>query len=184
MKVIGIDPGSRHAGYAVIEVQGKNMTYLESGVLKYDHIENFIDRLGYIYQSCEELMIKHKPDQVAFESLIYTKSVTALAKLAQARGAMVAALSISKPGTIFEYSPNLIKQSVSGHGHADKTAIMKALHLIFGPVDFKTHDESDALAVAVCHALNHRLSMPKPRPKKPVPKMGMSLSDIAKESVK
>jgi len=154
MIILGIDPGSRKAGFALIEVQGKKMSYLTSGALKYDHVDEFIDRLGIIYQSCADIINKYNPDEIAIESLIYVKSVEALSKLAQARGAMVAAFSGTHKGKISEYAPNLIKVSVTGHGHASKESVDKALSLMFGKIQFKTSDESDALAIAVCHALN------------------------------
>lgn len=157
MIILGIDPGSRKAGYAVIEVQGKKMKYIESGVMRYDGVKEFVDRLGHIYDSCEELIQKHQPSEIAIESLIYVKSVTSLAKLAQARGAMIAAFMKTNKGKVFEYSPNLIKSAVSGYGHASKEGIDKALTMIFGKKEFKTHDESDALAIAVCHALNRNM---------------------------
>lgn len=154
MKILGIDPGSRKAGWALIEKQGRKISYIDSGTLRYDKIDNFMDRLGVIYNSIEELMQKYSPDEVSVESLIYVKSVTSLAKLAQARGAMLAAIVPSHRGKVYEYSPNLIKSSVSGYGHADKSAIEKTMKMIFGPIKFATNDESDALAIALCHALN------------------------------
>jgi crossover junction endodeoxyribonuclease RuvC len=157
--ILGIDPGSRKAGYALIEVQGRKMSYITSGVLKYDHVDEFIERLGMIYESCDEITQKYKPDEVSIEALIYVKSVDALSKLAQARGAMIAAFSKSLKGKIFEYSPNLIKSSVTGHGHSDKDAVDKALRMMFGQIVFKTSDQSDALAIAVCHALNRTMKL-------------------------
>jgi crossover junction endodeoxyribonuclease RuvC len=157
--ILGIDPGSRKAGYALIEVQGKKISYITSGVLKYDHVDEFIERLGMIYESCDEITKKYKPDEVSIEALIYVKSVDALSKLAQARGAMVAAFSKTLRGKIFEYSPNLVKSSVTGHGHADKEAVDKSLRMMFGQIVFKTSDQSDALAIAVCHALNRNVKL-------------------------
>ena len=156
MRILGIDPGSRKAGYAVIELNGRKFTYIDSGVMRYDQVKEFMDRLGLVYDSCLDLVENYGPSEVAIESLIYVKSVTALAKLAQARGAMIAAFMKTHQEKVFEYSPNLVKSSVSGHGHASKEGVNKALSLIFGQKVYKTHDESDALAVAVCHALNRR----------------------------
>jgi crossover junction endodeoxyribonuclease RuvC len=87
--------------------------------------------------------------------------------LAQSRGAILAAFfaaaetldSIFDQDKIFEYSPNLIKSSVSGFGHADKLAMQKALNMILGKQSYITHDASDATAAAVCHYL-HRNSLP------------------------
>jgi len=155
MVILGIDPGSRKAGYAVIKVVGRKVEYLASGALRYDKTPEFLDRLGLIYQSVRELCQKYSPDEVALESLIYVKSIPALSKLAQARGAMIAAMSETCLGKIYEYSPNLVKSSVTGHGHAAKEGVEKSLQMIFGSqLDFKTSDESDALAIAVCHFLS------------------------------
>jgi crossover junction endodeoxyribonuclease RuvC len=156
MKILGIDPGSRNAGYALIEANGRKFSYLQSGIMKYDLDGVFIDRLGDIYNSCRQLIESLSPDEISIESLIFVKSATSHAKLAQARGAMIAAFSATHLGKISEYSPNLIKSSVVGHGHATKESVMKGLDLIFGKKTYKTHDESDALAIAVCHALNIR----------------------------
>ncbi len=159
MIILGIDPGSRKAGYGVVEVNGKKINYIASGVIKYDHINEFLERLGIIYESCDALVNHFKPDEISVEALIYVKSVEALSKLAQARGAMIAAFSKTKRGAIYEYSPNAIKVSVTGHGHADKEAVDRAMNMMFGKLTFKTSDESDALAIAVCHALNRNMKM-------------------------
>jgi len=157
--ILGIDPGSRKAGYALIDVQGKKISYIASGVLKYDHVDEFLERLGMIYKTCDELMDRYQPDEVSVEALIYVKSVDALSKLAQARGAMIAAFSRTRLGKIYEYAPNAVKSSVTGHGHADKEAIDKAMTMMFGKLTFRTSDESDALAIAVCHALNRNMKL-------------------------
>lgn len=159
MIILGIDPGSRTAGFAIIEVQGKKISYIASGIMKYEKADEFLDRLGIIYQSCIELTEKYRPDEIAIESLIYVKSVEALSKLAQARGAMVAAFMKSHQKKVFEYSPNLVKSSVTGHGHATKESVEKILNLMLGPNVFKTADESDALAIAVCHAFNRNMKI-------------------------
>jgi crossover junction endodeoxyribonuclease RuvC len=153
MIILGIDPGSRKAGYAFIEKKGRTLRLLDSGVLRYDKEKEFLLRLGDIYQSIKKLCHEYQPDEVAFESLIYVKSVTSLAKLAQARGAMIAACMELKRGHIYEYSPNSIKSCISGFGHADKEGLLKALKLYFGPLQISSHDESDAIAIAACHAL-------------------------------
>lgn len=174
MIILGIDPGSRKAGYALIKVEGKKISYLTSGALKYDHVDEFIDRLGLIYQSCEEILKKYQPDEVSVEALIYVKSVDALSKLAQARGAMIAAFTRTHQGKVFEYAPNLVKVSVTGHGHASKEAVDKALGMMFGKISFKTADESDALAIAVCHALNRSMKL-RIVATKPLKTMGKTL---------
>lgn len=153
MKILGIDPGSRKLGWAVINVIGKKIEYIDSGVLRFDKVEEFFDRLAMISASLAEIVDEFKPTEVALESLIFVKSVTSLAKLAQARGASIAGLGLSYKGKVFEYSPNLIKSTVTGHGHASKESLEKVLQMMFRGIKFKTNDESDALAIAVSHGL-------------------------------
>lgn len=154
MIILGIDPGSRKTGYGVIEVTGRKISYIASGTLRYDKEKDFMNRLGTIHESCLELIEKFDPDDISIESLIYVKSVTSLAKLAQTRGAMIAAFMQTHLDRVYEYSPNLVKTTVSGHGHANKESIDKSMKLIFGGhFNFETSDESDGLAIAVCHAL-------------------------------
>ncbi|TDJ05868.1 MAG: crossover junction endodeoxyribonuclease RuvC [Deltaproteobacteria bacterium] len=150
-KILGIDPGSRKAGYALISYDEKKIKLLDSGVLIYDHKVEFIDRLGLIYQNFKDLALKHEPQEVALESLVYVKNISSLAKLAQARGAMIAAFP---PGNLYEYSPTKVKACLTSYGHAGKISVQKSLTMMFGPIDFKSDDESDALAIAVCHVFN------------------------------
>jgi crossover junction endodeoxyribonuclease RuvC len=152
-RILGIDPGSRKAGFGLIEAHTNQIKYLASGVLTYDTKSDFLNRLHFIYDSCQKLSESYLPHEIALESLVYVKNISSLSKLSQARGAMIAAFSKNYRGKIFEYAPNLIKSSVTGNGHADKEAIQKGLRLMFGPQKFGSFDESDALAIAVCHHL-------------------------------
>lgn len=153
MRIVGIDPGSRALGFGVIEIHGKIFKYIDSGVFRYEKEKNFFNRLSRIHDDGRHLLETYRPDYVSVESLIYVKSVPSLAKLAQARGAILGAFGEDYCDRIFEYSPNQIKSSVSGFGHSSKDGIKKAVELILKVKDFQTHDESDALAVALCHAL-------------------------------
>ena len=162
MIILGIDPGSRKTGWAIIKVAGKKNHYIASGVLSFQHISNFLNRLEVIYQETSKLIQKFSPNEIAIESLIYVKNVASLSKLAQARGAMIATFGGNYHNKIFEYSPNLVKSTVTGHGHANKESIEKLLHLIFGnKISFKSNDESDALAIALCHSFQRKAFLKK-----------------------
>ena len=154
MLILGIDPGSLKIGYALIETSGKSFFYRSSGVLSFKGQHSFLERLGIIYHECKDIIKKFEPDEIAFESLIYVKGVTSLTKLAQARGAIVAACMTDSKKVLFEYSPNEIKSTVTGYGHSDKAAIYKTIQLIFSnDIVCKTDDESDAIAIAITHAI-------------------------------
>jgi crossover junction endodeoxyribonuclease RuvC len=154
MIVLGIDPGSRKTGFAFVELKGKEFKLLHSGVLNFEENDLFLDRVNPIFLETKKILQLHQADAVSMESLIYVKSPTALIKLAQTRGIILAALSEKYEGKIFEYSPNLVKSSTVGHGHADKESVQKFLNMMLGKRTYKTNDESDAIAIALCHLLN------------------------------
>lgn len=167
MIVLGIDPGSRKTGYAFLKVEGKKVTYLDSGILKFETEEVFLDRIDLIFNETKALLDRYNPDVISMESLIFVKSPTALIKLAQTRGVILGALSSTHKGKIFEYSPNLVKSSTVGHGHADKENVQRFLDMVLGKRIYKSSDESDALAIALCHIVNSRgLTKPEVKVKK------------------
>ena len=156
MIILGIDPGSLTTGWALLKIHGNKIHYLSSGVLKFNKETPFLERLTEIKIKAGRLMREVKPDEVAFESLIFVKSPTALIKLAQTRGVLLSEMVEKYDGRIFEYSPNLIKSTAVGHGHADKESVKKFLDMVLGKREYSTHDESDAVAIALCHALNRK----------------------------
>lgn len=185
MIVLAIDPGSVTAGYALLQKEGRKINYLTSGILKFQGNNEFLHRVKDIYEQTQRLMDEHNPDVIAMESLIYVKSPTALMKLAQSRGAMLAALTQRYHQKIFEYSPNLVKSTVTGHGHADKEGVQKFLKHLLGISEFKTHDESDALAIALCHLLIDGNSLtPKLKEKKSKGSRGQGLAAALAHKIK
>lgn len=184
MIVLAIDPGSVTAGYALLEKEGRKINYLTSGILKFNSDDEFLHRVKDIFEQTLALIEKYQPDEVVLESLIFVKSPTALIKLAQARGTMLAAISQKYHQKIFEYSPNLVKQTVTGHGHADKEGIQKFLGKLLGISDFKTHDESDAVAIALCHLLNRGINVPIKEKSKKVKNMGNGLASSLAHKIK
>ena len=153
MLVLGIDPGSIKTGWALINVKGSKIKYIDSGVLKFNSKSEFLQRIPQMKSAVHDLLQKVQPDQLALESLIYVKSPTALMKLAQTRGVLISESIEFVDDKIFEYSPNLVKSTVTGHGHATKESIQKSIKMMLGKSDFNSHDESDAIAIALCHAL-------------------------------
>jgi crossover junction endodeoxyribonuclease RuvC len=154
MIILGVDPGSRQTGFALIETQGQKLALRHSGTIQLVSSSNsFEERLLELFNQIEKICLEFNPAHLALESLIHVKNVSSLAKLAQARGVIIASAMRCGALVVQEYAPNLVKQMVAGHGHADKEMIQKAIGLILGIKNFKTHDESDAIAMAITHAL-------------------------------
>lgn len=158
MVVLGIDPGSRRTGWAVVESPGPRLVYRASGVLRHG-TGDLPGRLASIHRQALDLARAQGPDEAAVESLVHARNVASLAKLAQARGALLAGVGEVCGGRIFEYAPSKVKMAVTGHGGASKEAVGRALGPLFADGGrparraFETDDESDALALAACHAL-------------------------------
>ena len=156
MIILGIDPGSRNLGHGLIKVN-QGLEYVASGTFCLSGEKNFFNRLFLLGKKAQELREGYFPDVVAIESLIYVKSIPSLAKLSQARGAFLGALGEAYRHRIFEYSPNQMKACVSGFGHSGKDNIIKAVQIILSlPPSWAqacSHDEADALGLAISHAL-------------------------------
>lgn len=152
MRVLGIDCGTECTGYGVVELapSGK-LSCLSCGAIKLSPREPLPLRLRQIHQRLQELMLEHRPEQVAIEDVFYALNVKSALKLGQVRGvAMVAAAAAGLE--VAEYAPLSIKSAVVGYGKADKhqVALMVA-RLLRLPELPEPADASDALAIAICH---------------------------------
>lgn len=149
-KILGIDPGSRICGYGVVEQQGRQSIYVTSGIIRLSQTD-FSARLGELFESLQQILQLHQPEQAAIEKVFVGKSADSALKLGQARG--VALLALHQYGLeIAEYSPRTIKQAVTGSGAADKTQICDMVVRSLGLNGKPTADAADALAIALCHA--------------------------------
>ena len=150
-KILGIDPGSRATGFAVL-VQNKNKYRVdECDVLRLDHIEDHTERLQTIFDEITRLVKKHKPDECAVETPVYGVDPLAMLKLGRAQAAAI--LAVSNEGlSIAEYYPKAVKKSITGNGNASKQQVAFMLDKLLQLPDINlSQDATDALAVAWCH---------------------------------
>ncbi len=152
MRILGIDPGYGTMGYGVIEVEGDKRRVLQFGVLTTKTGEPTPQRLRTIFKGVNQLIDMYEPDDIAFEELFFSKNVTTGILVASARGvALVAAAE--RTDNIYEYTPNQIKQAVTGYGRADKHQMQQMVKLLLNMKDIaRPDDAADALAVALTHA--------------------------------
>ncbi len=150
--ILGIDPGTAVLGYGIVKEVGKQLSLVNLGVIKLDHLDDHGLKLQRIFQKTSALIEQYQPDCMALEAPFYGKNIQVMLKLGRAQGvAMAAALNRDIP--IFEYAPRKIKQSVTGNGNAGKeqvAAMLKTLLRFQETPQFL--DATDGLAVAVCHA--------------------------------
>ncbi len=156
IRIIGIDPGLRRTGWGVIESDGVRLVYVASGHITSDSGDVLAYRLREIYQGLSSVIATFEPREAAVEETFVNENAKATLKLGQARG--IAMLAPAMKGLkVAEYTPNLIKKSVTGTGHGDKRQIQAMVGFLLPKAKFESADEADALAIAICHA-NHRNS--------------------------
>ena len=157
MRILGIDPGTGICGFGVIDfTRGKSTKMIDAGVISTPAHTPLPERLEDIYDSLNEIIKLNKPEVVSIEKLFFMQNITTGISVAEARGVCILVAKQNKL-PIFEYSPNEIKSTMTGYGHADKKqmqeVVKRHLNLEQAP---KPDDAADALAAAICHSLHHK----------------------------
>ena len=153
MKVLGIDPGTAACGYGIVHESGGRIRRIDHGWWQTPAGERPELRLKTIFEEVQALLVEHEPDGVALEeSFVGADARTALS-VGQARGAVLVAAACVGVECV-EYAPARVKQAVCGYGRAEKAQVQRMVKAILGLAEPpKPHHASDALAVAICHAL-------------------------------
>jgi crossover junction endodeoxyribonuclease RuvC len=153
VKVIGIDPGTASCGFGIVHEKGGRLRAVDHGWWQTPAAQRLELRLKTIFDEVAALIEAHRPDAVVLEeSFVGADARTALS-VGQARGAvMVAAANAGVECA--EYPPARVKQVVCGYGRAEKQQVQKMVKAILSlQTAPKPLHASDALAVAICHAL-------------------------------
>lgn len=154
MNILGIDPGSRNCGYAVVNLQNNKISLLEAGIIRIKErilqhqILEFVEGIDLVLKS-------HKIDEVAIEDMFYAYNPKSVIKLAQFRGALSLKI-LQEVGNFAEYTPLQVKKALTGNGKADKTQVAFMVKKILGiKGEIKPLDITDAIAIAIMHS--HRI---------------------------
>jgi len=155
-RILGIDPGSRVTGFAVLDVNGIAYRYVVSGCIRTTE-DFFPARLREIFSGIEQIVEEYLPQEMAIENVFVKRNVSSALKLGQARGAAICAVLSHSVG-VFEYSPATIKRAVVGKGNAAKEQVQHMVTAVLKLPAIPQADAADALAVALCHAQSRRLN--------------------------
>lgn len=147
-KLLCIDPGFDRLGYAIGTVKSHQFLPIDYGTLQTHSSQNHYSRYQKIIAFIKNLLDVHQPNVLAIESLFFTKNVTNGLKVAEVRGIIIG-LCLDKNLTIYEFLPNQIKMSVTGHGSADKAGVMKMVKMQLKITDKILDDCADALAIGI-----------------------------------
>ncbi len=151
MKILGIDPGTKIVGYAVLEVVKGKIFPKAFGAIRASAKDSVPDRLKKIYQDLTEIIQQYQPEVVAIEKVFCGKNMQSAIRIGEGRGvAFLAAANACLD--VHEYDATTIKKAVSGTGGAHKTQVQAMVQAILSlPVQPEPTDASDALAIAICH---------------------------------
>ncbi|AXX96451.1 MULTISPECIES: crossover junction endodeoxyribonuclease RuvC [Arcobacter] len=151
MKILGIDPGTRNCGYAIVEKNGRDLKLIEAGLIK---IKTKIlqEQIVEMTEGFDLLFQKHKIDEVSIEDMFYAFNPKTVIKLAQFRGAISLKI-LQEFGNFAEYTPLQVKQAVTGNGKATKEQVAFMVKRLLGvKKEIKPLDITDAIAIALTHA--------------------------------
>ena len=157
MLILGLDPGSLHTGYGLLRREGSANTPLDAGRFSCPKALELPKRLAYLVGRLGEMVDRQRPDLAVLETPFHGMNAHSLIVLAQARGALLAALA-TRDIEIREYSPAEVKSAVTGNGRADKEQVARMVRLLLSSRgEGWAADATDALALAICCAQRLRL---------------------------
>ncbi len=164
MRILGLDPGSLHTGFGVIQAEGGRVGALSVGRISSSRTLALPQRLARLARGASELVSRWQPNLVAIETPFRGLNTRSLIVLAEARGALLAAVCLGG-AEIREYSPAEVKSAIAGNGRADKEQVARMVRLMLklGSEPLAA-DATDALAVALCCSYRLKMdSLAKPR---------------------
>lgn len=165
MRVMGIDPGSRFAGYGVVEESGRKLACVGYGLIRTDLEAPLDARLLELHQGFSGALARFRPEAVAVEGVFSCRNPRSALVLGHARGvALLAAAQAGLP--VFEYPPAKVKRSIGAGGSDGKDAVARMVGWLLGVRELERADVSDALAVAICHLNHGRQRSPEERVRK------------------
>ena len=154
IRIIGIDPGLRNLGWGIVESHGSRLTFVACGSVHSDARLELASRLRQLHEGLAAIIHAHQPDEAAVEETFVNRDPQSALKLGQARGiALVVPALAGLP--VAEYAANLVKKTVVGAGHAEKTQVAMMVKMLLPKCDPASPDAADALAIAITHA-QHR----------------------------
>lgn len=159
MIVIGIDPGLATVGFGVIRTENGTITPISYGCIRTSADKHTPERLLQIFTETKSLFEKYLPEVIAVEKLFFNTNVTNALSVSEARGVIFLAaqqMNISS----FEYTPNQVKQAITGSGRADKKQMQEMIKRLLNLDEIpRPDDAADGLGIALCHINSERLSL-------------------------
>lgn len=153
--ILGIDPGTRFTGWGVVEADGVDVRFTACDVIAPNSRWPIERRIEHIFSELGDVIARFLPHAAAIEQPFVGANARSAMAVGEAR--TVAMLAATLAGVaVHHYPPATIKQAVTGYGQGDKEQVREMLRLQLGLAGSTDLNASDALAVALCHAAQHR----------------------------
>ncbi len=150
MMILGIDPGVRKLGYALID---DDLKILDAGILLQKKVsptrEDQYERMLQISVFFTELFEKYQVHTVSMEKLFFTKFNQNNAEFVYGIRAILLTMAMQQGSQIKEFSPIELKKYITGNGKAEKMLVQRMVMKIFKLQECPLYDDAaDALGLA------------------------------------
>jgi len=149
--ILGLDPSLTCTGWGVIRSEGSRLTHIAHGQVATDSKAAMAARLDHLHAAISAVIATYSPDRATIEEVFLNKNPQSTLKLAQARGAVLAACGHYSLN-VSEHAARAVKKAVVGTGAAEKAQVQAMLKILLPGVKVVGADAADALAVAIADA--------------------------------
>jgi crossover junction endodeoxyribonuclease RuvC len=150
-RILGLDPGLRHTGWGVIDINGNQLTHVAHGTISSSSNDLLSSRLVELFQGLKEIIQQYHPTEAAVEETFVNNNPVSTLKLGMARGVVLMTPALFNL-SVTEYPANKVKKSVVGVGHATKEQVSHMVQVLLPKATPVKLDAADALAIAICHS--------------------------------
>jgi crossover junction endodeoxyribonuclease RuvC len=151
MLILGLDPSLSSTGWGIIRAEGARISHIANGQIKTNAAAPMAERLAALQAGLAAIIAAHRPAHAAAEEIFVNKNPQSTLKLAQARGAVLAACGAAGLA-VNEHAARLVKKAVTGTGAAEKAQVASMVKVLLPGVAVAGSDAADALAVAIADA--------------------------------
>lgn len=149
--ILGLDPSLSCTGWGLVRCEGSRLTHVANGQVPSPAGLPLADRLAALYAAVSAVIAEHRPDCAAVEEVFVNRNGQSTLKLAQARGAVLAACGAAAL-PVTEHAARSVKQALVGTGAAEKAQVQAMLRVLLPGAAVAGADAADALAVAITAA--------------------------------
>jgi len=150
-RVLGIDPGLANTGFGIVDFYEGRYRMVSYGCITTESDLPHSQRLLTIYNRLSAIIAEFRPEEAGMETLYFAKNAKSAMGVSEARGVVTLCLA-QNCIALGEYTPNQIKQAVTGTSAADKKLVERYVKILLGlESEPKPDHAADALAGAITH---------------------------------